>query len=263
MEILYGLGFLLLFSVSAFAGVLLRARLREDHLSAENMDAVRLVTGLLVTFAALVLSLQLSTARSTFDAANRDRSLYAARLARLDQCLRNLGPEMEPVRLRLRQYTAAVIASTWPREKAPVVEDMPDVRHMAVSGEDTVLKTLMNEIGVVIDSVAPAEAARANLAARCRDNYTMVQESRWAVIEDANSIFHGSFSGMVSGWLAAVFLSLGLQVPRRLLGAVVLSIGVVAVASVMFVILDLDTPYGGVFGITSSAMREALADMIR
>ncbi len=108
-----------------------------------------------------------------------------------------------------------------------------------------------------------AEAARANLAARCRDNYTMVQESRWVVIEDANSIFHGSFSGMVSGWLAAVFLSLGLQVPRRLLGAVVLSIGVVAVASVMFVILDLDTPYGGVFGITSSAMREALADMIR
>lgn len=263
MEILYGLAFLVLFSASALGGLALRPRLHDNHLSAENMDALRLVTGLLVTFTALVLSLQLSTARSAFDAANKDRSLYAARLARLDQCLRNLGPEMDPARLQLRQYTAAVIASTWPREKAPDVDGMPDVRRMAVSGEDAGLKALINEIGMTIDAVAPADAARANLAARCRENYTTVQQSRWAVIEDANGVSRNSFSGIVSFWLALVFLSFGLQVPRRPLSAVVLAIGVVAVASVMFVIVDLDTPYGGVFGITSAAMREALADMGR
>jgi hypothetical protein len=263
MEILYGLVFLVLFSMSALGGVALRARLHDNHLSSENMDALRLVTGLLVTFAALVLSLQLSTARSAFDSANRDRSLYAARLARLDECLRNLGAEMDPVRLRLRQYTAAVIASTWPDEDAPVVEGTPDTRHMAESGEDAILKALMNGIGMDIDSVVPADAARANMAARCRANYTMVQQTRWAVIEDANGAARGSFSGIVSVWLALVFLSFGLQVPRRVLGAVVLAIGVVAVASVMFVIIDLEIPYGGIFGITSHAMREALADMSR
>lgn len=61
IKTLYGLGFLALFSLSALGGVALRGRLRE-HLSSENMDAIRLVTGLLVTFAALILSLQLSTA---------------------------------------------------------------------------------------------------------------------------------------------------------------------------------------------------------
>src|SRR4051812_19781182 len=87
VEALFGLGFFCAFSVSAVAGILIRSWLPNEHLSGENMDAVRMVTGLLVTFAALVLSLQLSTARSTYDAASRDRSVYAAELARLDQCL--------------------------------------------------------------------------------------------------------------------------------------------------------------------------------
>ncbi len=60
-----------------------------------------------------------------------------------------------------------------------------------------------------------------------------------------------------------MFFSFGLQIPRRALGAIVLAVGVVAVASVMFVIIDLNIPYGGMFGITSSAMRDALADMSR
>jgi len=30
----------------------------------------------------------------------------------------------------------------------------------------------------------------------------------------------------------------------------------------MFVILDLDLPYGGLFGISSTSMRNALADML-
>ncbi|MEJ6782914.1 bestrophin-like domain [Aminobacter sp. Piv2-1] len=263
MEILYGFGFLLLFSAAAIGGVALRVRLHEDHLSQANMDALRLVTGLLVTFAALVLSLQLSTAKQAFDAANKHRSLYAARLARLDQCLRNLGTEAEPARRILRQYSAAVIASTWTKEKAPVVEGMPDVRNMAASGEDPGLNALMNEVGLIVDALAPADAVRANMAARCRSDYTMVQESRWAVIEDATGVARGSFVGIISFWLALVFLSFGLQIPRRVLGAVVLSIGVMAVTSVMFVIIDLHIPYGGMFGITSSAMRGALADMAR
>lgn len=263
MEILYGFGFLILFIVAAICGVALRVRLHEDHLSQGNMDALRLVTGLLVTFAALVLSLQLSTGKQAFDAANKDRSLYAARLARLDQCLRNFGTEMEPARRILRRYTAAVIASTWTSEPAPVVDGMPDISKIAASGEDQGLKALINEVGLMVDGLTPSDALHTNMAARCRNDYTLVQESRWAVIEDANGVSRGSFSRIVSVWLALVFLSFGLQIPRKMLGAVVLTIGVVAVASVMFVIIDLHIPYGGMFGITSSAMREALADMTR
>jgi hypothetical protein len=263
MEILYGLGFLALFSISAVAGAALRLRLPEEHLSNENMDAVRLMTGLLVTFAALVLSLQLSTATSAFDFAGKNRSIYAAELASLDQCLRNLGASMASTRLRLRQYTAAVIASTWPHEPAPSVEGMPDTSRMAIRGEDATLTELIGEIGLAIDSASPQDQAGANTAARCRAAYVTATQGRWGVIEDTRAPSRGLYTAIISLWLALVFLSFGLQIPRRRLTAIVLAIGVVSVASVMFVIVDLNLPYSGFFGIPSSAMRDALADMMR
>jgi hypothetical protein len=263
MEVLYGLGFVALFSLSAICGVVLRVRLAEKHLSNENMDAVRLLTGLLVTFAALVLSLQLSTARTAYNAASKDRSTYAAALANLDQCLRSLGSSQDATRLLLRRYTAAVIASTWRDERPPAVEGTPDTTQMATRGEDATLGRLMSEIGAAIDAAAPADVAGANTAARCRAAYASTLQGRWAVIEDTHSPSNGPFVAIISLWLGLVFLSFGLQIPQRRLTSVVLAIGVVCVASVMFVIVDLDEPYSGFFNIPSAAMRDALADMNR
>lgn len=263
MEWVYGLGLLALFAASALVGVALRVLLPEEHLSKENMDAVRLVTGLLVTFAALVLSLQLSSARANFDGASRDRSAYAAQLANFDQCLRDLGPAAASSRLKLRQYTAAVIASTWPHEPAPRIEGMPDVRGMVVRGEDAELARLFSAIGREVEALMPDEPALANTAARCRSNFATAVQARWAVIEDPHAPSGFYFIAIVAFWLSLVFLSFGLQVPRRHLAAIVLGLGVVSVASVMFVIVDLGLPYQGVFGIPSTAMRDALTDMSR
>lgn len=259
MEFLLVLAFLALFSLSALAGVALRKRLHERHLTSETMDSVRLVTGLMVTFAALILSLQLSTARSHFDATSGNRSTYAARLANLDQCLRIFKAAADPARLKLRQYTAAVIASTWPHEVAPVVEGMPDTHGMVIRGEDRSLARLMSEIGAEVDALSGSGLDHS--AARCRAAYAQATSARWSVIEDANAPSGAFFVGILSFWLSLVFLSFGLQIPRRALSAIVLVIGVLSVSSIMFVIVDLSLPYRGVFHIPSTAMREALADM--
>ena len=262
MEFLLVFAFLALFSLSAFAGIVLRKRLHERHLTSETLESVRMMTGLISTFAALILSLQLSTARTHFDTTTGNRSTYAARLANLDQCLQAFGEAAEPTRLRLRQYTAAVIASTWPREAAPVVAGMPDIRGMAVRGEDGSLARLMGGIGAAVDTL-PAAAGLEHTAARCRAAYADASAARWNVIEDANAPSGAFFVGILSFWLSLLFLSFGLQIPRRALSAAVLAIGVLSVASVMFVIVDLSLPYQGVFHIPSAAMREGLADMTR
>lgn len=261
MEFLLVLAFLALFSLSALAGIALRKRLHERHLTSENMDSIRLVTGLMVTFAALILSLQLSTTRSHFDVTSGHRSAYAARLANLDQCLRPFKETADPLRLKLRQYTAAVIASTWPREVAPTIAGMPDIAGMAIRGEDRTLARLMNEIGAAVDAL-PTTGLE-NTATRCRGAFADASSARWNVIEDANAPSGGFFVGILSFWLSLVFLSFGLQIPRRALSAIVLAIGVLSVSSIMFVIVDLSLPYQGVFHIPSTAMREALADMAR
>ena len=66
-ETLAAFTFCALLSGSAIFGIKLRGWLSEEHLSERTLEAIRLVTSLLVTFAALVLSLQLSNVKGTFD----------------------------------------------------------------------------------------------------------------------------------------------------------------------------------------------------
>jgi hypothetical protein len=262
-ELLSALFFCALLSASAIFGVLLRGRLPEEHLSERNMEALRLVTSLLVTFAALVLSLQLSTGKAAFDVAYRDRNADAGGLAQLDQCLRGYGPEAEATRQKLRSYTAAVIASTWPEEEKPIGVIYPDTSTMARQGEAAALTTLIREVGREISGLDPQDTLRRNLAAECRAVFMGFQQHRWAVIEDAHGSQTSLFLNVVTFWLMLVFVSFGLQVPRKLLAAIVLAIGVVSISSVMFVIVDLEWPYSGLFGIPSSSMRSALEAMSR
>lgn len=261
VEFLAACAFLALFCLSALAGMTLRKRLHERHLTSENMDSIRLVTGLMVTFAALILSLELSNTRAHFDATSGHRSLYAARLAELDECLRTFTTQAEPARLKLRQYTAAAIGSTWPHEARPVVAGMPVTTGMAIRGEDVALSRLIAEIGAAVDGLSLPGLEHA--AERCRADYAALLSARWSVIEDAHAPSGAVFVGLLSFWLSLVFVSFGLQIPRRALSAAVLVIGVLSISTVMFAIVDLSTPYQGVFHIPSSAMRDALKDMMR
>ncbi|UZF92260.1 bestrophin-like domain [Bosea sp. NBC_00550] len=262
-ETLAALTFCALLSASAFFGVKLRGWLPEEHLSERTMEALRLVTSLLVTFAALVLSLQLSNVKAAFDKAYRDRNADAAQLAQLDECLRSYGPDAAPIRLDLRSYTAAVIASTWPREPKPTGLSYPDTAAMAREGEDMSLSALVNRIGRTINGLSPADTLHVNLAAECRSAYLQLQQRRWDVIEDVRGPVSPLFSSILTFWLMLVFLSFGLQIPPKRLAAIMLAIGIVSISTVMFVITDLETHYAGLFGIPSTSMRDALASMIR
>jgi hypothetical protein len=252
-----------LLSGSAIVGFYLRKKLSETHLSAESLESLRTVTGLLVTFLALVMSLELSSVKTNFDGAYRDRGLDAASLAELDQCLRNYGPDAAEARTQLHAYTAAVIASTWPDEPLPTGVDYPDPRNMALLGENQTLGSLLNRVGLEIVSLAPSDSKHVNLAAFCRQDFAGTQTRRWTVIEDAHESVSPLFSQILTFWLMLVFLSFGLQAPRRWLPVIFIGIGVIAVTSAMFVIKDLDLPYGGLFGIPSTPMRNALMDMLR
>lgn len=255
--------FCALLSGSAIFGVKLRGWLSEEHLSERTMEAIRLVTSLLVTFAALVLSLQLSSVKGAFDQAYRDRNADAAQLAQLDECLRSYGVGAEPIRLDLRSYIAGVIASTWPQEPKPAGVSYPDITGMAREGADPSLGALVVRIGRAINALAPADTFHANVATECRSVYQQVQQRRWAVIEDVRGPASPLFTSILTFWLMLVFLSFGLQIPRRRLAAIVLAIGIVSISTVMFVITDLETHYAGLFGISSASMRDALASMLR
>lgn len=252
-----------LLAASAGFGSLLRTRLSAPHRGADTFDFLRIVTALMVTFAALVMSLLLASVRGSYDSAYRDRSHYASSLAALDACMRDYGPELAAARAKLHGYTAAVIASTWPGERRPTGVAYPDTKDMPRFGEEPTLAGIMNGIGLAIAALDPATPLQKALAARCSADFATARAARWTVIEDVHGSLSKPFTAVLTFWLMLVFLSFGLQAPRNMLAGLIVAIAIVSVASVMFVILDLDLPYGGLFGIPSTSMRLALAIMLR
>src|SRR5215469_15317910 len=87
---------------SALLAMSLRRLLPEHHLSPESKDVVKLGIAVIATMAALVLSLLLSSAKSSFDARNQQFAQMAANLVVLDRLLAHYGADGKPARASLR-----------------------------------------------------------------------------------------------------------------------------------------------------------------
>ena len=256
---------LLLFLLPAAAGIgyYVRARLPEKHHSAELMVLVQLTINLLVTFTAIVLGLLTTSVKAGFDSAYAARGTFAAELAQLDEYLREYGPQTDEIRGRLREYTAGVIASTWPDEKPPTGVRTPDVAGMPLVGESHVLGAIINAVGREIDRLEAKEPLQQRLQALCAQQYSDVVKARWAVIEGARNAISAPFYWVLVLWLVILFASLGLTAPVNPVTVLVIALSAISITVAVFVIIDLDLPYGGLFSIPSTSMREALADMMR
>jgi hypothetical protein len=252
-----------LLCISTAVGSFINARLPERHRSRESIELVQLAISLMVTFAAIVLGLLTSSVKTGFETAYQARGTYAGEIAQLDRCLRDYGPETQATRARLRGYVAAVIVSTWPDEPAPTGVSYPDTSEMRQIGEDPTLANVMNQVGLDVRGLEPTDAFHQNMAAACRSDYSDTIKSRWAVIEGQHGSLSTPFYWVLVFWLAILFASFGLRAPPNVLNIIVIVMCAVSVSSAIFVIHDLDVPYGGLFGVPSDSMRHALADMMR
>jgi hypothetical protein len=252
---------LLILLGSSAAGLFVRPLLSEHHRSRETFELVQLVTTMLVTFAALVLGLLTSSAKSSFDTVGSDLRGLGSDLIQLDQSLREYGPATETARQLLRSCTAADIASTWPKEPLPDGDYYPRQLPKADTGmpmESVALGAMLSRVELELRQLEPLDAMQRRLASDCLNEFEHLKQRRWKLIEEAHSSISMPFYVVLIFWLAVVFTSLGLSAPQNLLVFVLLTLGAVSIASAIFVILDLDAPFIGLFGVSSQPLRAAL-----
>ncbi len=249
--------------VSAAIGFFIHSQLSEKHRSPESIALVQLMITLLVTFTAIVLGLLTTSVKAGFDAAYSARGDDAAQLAQLDRCLRDYGPETAPIRRQLQGYVGAVIASTWPDEPRPAGLDFPDPAKMPRTGESPLLSDVLSEVGRGVRRLEPSDAFHRTEMAACIEQYSGLLDARWKVIEGARPSFSPPFYWVLVIWLSILFGSFGLTARPNAMVATVTVLCALSIAIAVFVILDMDEPYGGLFGVPSTAMRNALADMMR
>src|SRR5208283_1876558 len=125
------------------------------------------------------------------------------------------------------------------------------------------LAAIIDNIGSELYRLEPADPLHQRILSACEQRYTDLVKSRWRVIEQARASITLPFYWVLVFWLVILFASIGLTAPANPVTVIVIILSAISVTSAVFVIQDLDMPYGGLFGIPSTSMRNALADMMR
>jgi hypothetical protein len=255
---------LILLGCSAI-GLFVRPLLSERHRSREVIDFVQLVVAMLMTFAALVLGLLTSSVKSSFDGVGNELRGLAVQLIQLDRSLRQWGDEAQPARELLRTYTATAIATTWKGEPKPPGNYYPTEAPAGAGSylESSVTGDMLSQVELDIRQLEPHDSMHRRLAATSIAQFERLMQTRWRLIEQTGSSISPPFYIVLVFWLAVVFGSFGLNAPRNALSYTTIALGGLSIASAIFVILELDTPFGGLFTVSSQPMRDALAYLSR
>jgi hypothetical protein len=246
-------------------GIAMRLLLPERHRSRETLEVVQLVIGMLVTLASVVLGLLTYSVKGNFDQTSSDLGALGSGIIQINRMLAEYGPEADPIRVMLRAYTAGAIASTWPAEVPPPGDYYPRNLPPVAPGrlETSELGTLLNQAELATRRLVPRDNVQDRLAADAVHEFQALIAARWRLIDDARSTITLPFFLVLCFWLVVIFGCFGFMTPYRnafLFGMTALA--ALSVSSAMFVILDMDTPLGGLIAISSAPLRDALAHLL-
>jgi hypothetical protein len=234
----------------ALLGMFLRTVLREDHLSDETRDPVRLGMALVSTMAALVLGLLIASAKSSYDAQNTALVENAARIVLLDRMLAHYGPETKEARDLLRNAYARVLERMWSKNRA----------------NPSGLEAPANEVELLIEKIqelSPKDENQRSLKAQAVSVAWVVGQTRWLLYEQQAVSISMPLLVTLVFWLMALFVSFGLFAARNVAVVVSMFISAVAVSSAILLILEMYAPFSGLVQISSAPLRAALGQLGR
>ncbi|MFC4527145.1 hypothetical protein ISN76_10605 [Dyella halodurans] len=251
--------------IAALIGLGLRRVIPEEHKAPETIQIVQLVNAMLITFAALILSLLTASSKASFDIVSDDFHAFGADAIQLDGTLRQYGSEGDQARALLRSYTAAAIASTWPHEKPPPGDYYP--KNLAPKDtldnlDDVRLDEILDGVGKEVHKLGAHDRISQQLSDDAREQVARLLNAHWKLIEEAHSSISVPFFLTMEFWLFVIFLSFGLIAPHNALSLVTIGLGAVLFASVVYVIVDFDTLFRGFIVVPSQPMRDALTHLL-
>jgi hypothetical protein len=236
-----------------FLGMLLRAFLPEKHLSAETKDVVKLGMGLIGTMTALVLGLMIASAKSSYDTQRNGLAQMSANIIFLDRTLAHYGPDSKDVRDRMHDAVEDMLRRTWP------AENNPSGHTEASTGTEGRYEDVVDKI----QALKPENDAQRALQAQALKTAGDIAQSRWLLFAQKGGSIPTPFLVVMVFWLTLLFASFSLFAPRNTTAVVTLLICAVAVSTAIFLILELDQPFGGMMQISSAPLRSALAQLGR
>lgn len=238
--------------VVTFGATLLGLRVRRwlpaiyrDEPTNASIKAIIGQMGILTT---VVLGFVTATAKSDFDSASSLVADSATRIVTLDRILAGIGDRGTVLRDDLRWIVEQQIASINSVQELAISDTAIIERAERYESFHRSLAALEPESDTEADEIKRAHALMADL-----------MRSRWVFSLDRSAEFPWAFLIFVVVWLAITFLYVGLYATEN--GFVMFTAGCVAMAlaSAMFLILELERPSQGYIRVSPKPLERALA----
>src|SRR5271155_3469603 len=226
----------------ALFGIYLRTLLPEHHLDNSSKDVVKLGMGLVATMSALVLSLLISSAKSSFDAQGAEVTEASAKVILLDRALALYGPETKEARELLRSSMARTFERMWPKD------------HSTISALDEP-SSGMETLYIKVQGMSPKDDRQRSIQTQVLSILVTLGQMRWLMYEQQSTSISMPLLIILVSWVTTLSISFGIFAPFN--GTVVASLLVtsLSVAAAIFLILELYKPYGGLIHVSSAPMR--------
>jgi hypothetical protein len=248
-DVLIGLAVFAIIFGGALLGMVLGKILPEQHLSTDSRDSIRIVMGMLATLSAVVLGLLTGSSMTSLGEKESELRAAGVQFILLDRTLAEYGSETAQIRVLLKELLAQRIGQIWPEEDSPV--------SLTALGSGAGINLVQRDLF----ALSPHTEQERWLRSHALEITDEIGESRWTTVEQISSRFPWGFFMVVVGWLAVIFASFGLFAPRNFSMAAALLIAAGALAVPIFMMLEMDQPYGGIVKIPSTSLRVALEQL--
>jgi Protein of unknown function (DUF4239) len=215
--------------------------LPEDHLSDVSRDAVKLAMGLVATMTALVLGLLVSSGKEAYDTKRSEVIQMAAKVAFLDRVLALYGPEAAQARIELRTAVADAVRRIWATGQTGPAQLRPN-------------QQVGDALYVTVQRLLPHDDAQRTLKAQVATLLADLGQLRSLLVAQSIPSISKPMLIILVSWLVVIFFGFSLIAPPNATTTLALVASAFSVAGAIFLILQLDHPFGGLIQIPSEPL---------
>ena len=228
-------------------GLYLQRMLPEQHSVEKSRDMIGSVMGLVTLLLALVLGTIVGSAYFFSSTQQSELQTLSARFLLLDKALWQYGPETKPARDGMKALLTQTYELFW---------KSGDSDPAALSVGAVMAK--LQPLGDYIASLDPKTPAQKEAAAAAASNFAVIEQTRLLMSLQLAVPFSRHLLIVVVAWATFLFCCFGLLSRLTATTLVAMALGGFAVASAVFLILELSNPYTGIFRISPAALEQTI-----
>lgn len=233
-------------------GAYLKRVLPERHMSTGSKEMIGAIMGLVSLLLALVLGTLVGSAHGFFATQKSNIESLCSRALELDLAFRQYGAETQLLREELKQSMATAYDAIWGNGAA--------YRQQFDVG---VFMPRFEKWNETLSSLTPHTPTQTQLQSSMIASSSAYQQTRLLTSLQLANPISWPLLVIVLSWAMLLFCGFGVLSGLNGTSAAALGFGSFAVASAIFLIVELSQPYTGLFRIPAASMEQTLAALNR